>query len=343
MLIMTALKDISRLNGFTIKQVADQAGIPYTTLTSAATRPIEHWNPVLKVAVANVLNISINEFENSMKGRVMSPFIKWVGGKRQLLPELVKYLPHGFNKYYEPFVGGGALFLRITPKEAVINDYNEELVNVWEVVRDDLSNLLSLLKGHQDNDSKDYYLNVRSVDRDGRIINMTNTERAARFIYLNKAGYNGLWRVNSNGQNNVPYGSHKKLNLLSPSLKNISNYLNNNNIKLLTGDFEKSVADAKKDDFVYFDPPYIPVNQTSKFTNYTKNGFGLVQQQQLRDLAINLASRGVNVMLSNSDTSLVHNLYANKIFKIHHVKAMRYVNSNIAKRGKVGEVIITTY
>ncbi|OBU97232.1 DNA methyltransferase [Lentilactobacillus parabuchneri] len=278
-----------------------------------------------------------------MNGRALSPFIKWVGGKRQLLPSLVSYLPESYNHYYEPFVGGGALFLRLAPKVASINDFNEELTNTWQVVKNNLDGLKQTLQVHQANDSKEYYLNIRSADRDERLVKMTNTQRAARFIYLNKAGYNGLWRVNSHGQNNVPYGSHKNLNLLSESLDTVSQYLNDNSITITTGDYQSAVQNAVQNDLVYFDPPYVPVNLTSSFTTYTKTGFGEVQQRQLRDLALTLAKRGVKVMLSNSDTELVHQLYADPVFKLHQVQAKRFVNSNAKKRGNVGELIITTY
>lgn len=195
----------------------------------------------------------------------------------------------------------------------------------------------------QNKDSKEYYLKVRSYDRDGSILKMSDVERAARFIYLNKAGYNGLWRVNSKGQNNVPYGSHKTLNLIGSSLRADSNYLIRNNVFISSLDYKQAVKNAQSGDFVYFDPPYIPVNLTSNFTSYTKNGFGMIQQEQLRDLAVSLTKRGVLVMLSNSDTVLTRELYDGKYFKIHSVKAMRFINSKSSGRGKVGELVITNY
>lgn len=340
---MAALKDITKLNGLTLKQLATWAKIPYTTLMSTAERPVNEWKPEIRRMVANTLKMDLPEFEKAMNGDVLSPFIKWVGGKRQLLPSLVSFLPERYNRYYEPFIGGGALFLRLAPHIATINDFNEELTNTWNVVKNDLTGLKMILEEHQNNDSKEYYLKVRSADRDERLIKMTNTERAARFIYLNKAGYNGLWRVNSHGQNNVPYGSHKKLNLLSKTLDADSRYLNENHITITTGDYHDSVQGAQNGDLVYFDPPYVPVNLTSSFTTYTKSGFGQVQQEQLRDLALNLAERGVHVMLSNSDTIMVHELYRDPHFTLHSVQAKRFVNSNGARRGNIGELIITTY
>lgn len=340
---MAVLKEITKLNGLTLKQLSIESQIPYTTLASTAQKPIHDWSPNIKSAVAGALKMDSSAFESAMEGEVLSPFIKWVGGERQLLPSLVNFLPEHFNHYYEPFVGGGALFLRLAPRVARINDFNEELTNTWQVVKNDLAGLKQYLQQHQINDSKEYYLNIRSADRDERLVNMTPTQRAARFIYLNKAGYNGLWRVNSHGQNNVPYGSHKTLNLLPNSLDTVSKYLNHNKIEITTGDYQKAVKNATKDDLVYFDPPYVPVNLTSSFTTYTKTGFGQVQQEQLRNLALKLAKNGIKVMLSNSDTELVHQLYADPVFRLHEVQARRYVNSNAKKRGNVGELIITTY
>lgn len=341
---MNELKELAKLNGFTQNQLARSADIEYTTLLSMAKTPVSHWNQRYKDSIANTLDMTMADFENSMSGHFMSPFVKWVGGKRQLLPELVKRMPKdGYNKYYEPFVGGGALLLRLSPQNAVINDSNTELINAWKSVRDNLDRLSELLLHHENEDTKEYYLDLRSTDRDGRITKMTSIERGARFIYMNKAGFNGLWRENSHGQNNVPYGSHKRLNLVPESLTSVSEYLNRSNIKIMNTDYRKAVLGAQTGDFVYFDPPYIPVNQTSSFTNYTKDNFGLVQHEQLRDTALELASKGVMVMLSNADVPLIKDLYEDKIFKIHHVQANRSINSNGSKRGKVGEVIITTY
>jgi DNA adenine methylase len=272
-----------------------------------------------------------------------TPFIKWVGGKRQLLTELTAYYPQHFNRYFEPFIGGGASLLNLCPQKAVINDFNGELVNAWQTVKEQPEDLIKLVENHAASDSKEYYLDIRMADRDGRLTKMSSVERAARFIYLNKAGFNGLWRVNSKGQNNVPYGAHKKVNVPVDAIQNDHHYLANHDVRILQGDYRDAVADAKENDFVYFDPPYIPVNQTAAFTSYTKNGFGLAQQEELRDLALELAHRGVKVMLSNSDVPLIDELYADSQFRIHHVQARRSVNSNGDKRGKVGEVIITTY
>lgn len=340
---MAILKDVAELNGLTMKQLSELSGIKYTTLVSTSKKDITSWTPEIKIKVSETLKMNVRSFESIMHGDVLSPFIKWVGGKRQLLPQLIDSLPPKYNTYFEPFIGGGALLLRLAPSHAVINDFNDELTNTYIQIRDNLEQVVTLLKQHQSNDSKDYYLDIRSADRDERFIKMSGAQRAARFIYLNKAGYNGLWRVNSKGQNNVPYGSHKKLNLISKSLNADSQYLKNNDVTIKTGDYRDAVKQAKSGDLVYFDPPYIPLNPTSSFTTYTRDGFGMIQQKQLRDLALELSKKNVQVMLSNSDTALTRDLYKDSVFRIKEVQAMRYVNSKANGRGKVSELIITNY
>lgn len=338
------LNELVKLNGYTMRQFAEETDIPYTTLMSFSKTPYDSWKDEYQNAIAVALDMSIQELAEEMNNKVLSPFIKWVGGKRQLLPHLIKLMPkEPIKTYYEPFIGGGAFLLRLAPKNAVINDFNPELAVTWESVKDNPEELYKLLYIHQESDTKEYYLDIRLADRDERITTMTKVERAARFIYMNKAGYNGLWRVNSKGQNNVPYGGHKKLNLQSKGIQHVSDYLKENDVTILNGDYKDAVKTADTGDFVYFDPPYIPVTLTASFTSYTKDEFGLVQQKQLRDTALELAKRGVNVMLSNADVPLIEELYDDEIFKIHHVLANRFVNSKASGRGKVGEVIITTY
>ncbi|ARY93008.1 MULTISPECIES: DNA adenine methylase [Lacticaseibacillus] len=274
----------------------------------------------------------------------LTPFIKWVGGKRQLIGEIDRFLPKSYKTYFEPFLGGGALFLHLTPHEAVVNDLNTELINTWQVVKDAPTKLMELLTVHQQNNSKDYYLNIRRMDRDGRITGLTPAQRAARFIYLNKTGFNGLWRVNSHGQNNVPYGRYKAPLVADERIFAVSQYLNRNSVSLLNTDFTDAVATASEGDFVYFDPPYIPSTATAAFTSYTSSGFGLEQQQKLRDTFQRLTGRGVLAMLSNSDTRLTRELYADiPEIHIHQVRANRAINSDATKRGRVNELIITNY
>ena len=204
----------------------------------------------------------------------LQPFTKWTGGKRQLLGELRSYMPENYNRYFEPFVGGGALFFDLAPEQAVINDFNEELINAYRQIKDKPVDLIDLLLGHKENNSKDYYLELRAADRDGRLASMTDVERAARILYMLRVDFNGLYRVNSKNQFNVPYGRYKNPKIVDVDLiHQISGYLNENDIEILQTDFADAVAGAQTGDFVYFDPPYIPLNETSSFTSYTHEGF----------------------------------------------------------------------
>lgn len=209
----------------------------------------------------------------------LKPFTKWVGGKRQLLPEISKLIPNKFNCYFEPFVGGGALLFELSPKKAVINDNNSELILAYKVIKDDVESLILELNKHKANNSKEYYLDLRSADRDGRIDTMNDVERAARILYMLRVNYNGLYRVNSKNQFNVPYGKYKNPKILDEeNLRNISNYFNTNDVLILNDTFENAVKTAKKGDLVYFDPPYVPLSITESFTGYTAAGFGYKEQ-----------------------------------------------------------------
>ncbi len=272
----------------------------------------------------------------------LKPFTKWTGGKRQLLTELMDLIPREFNRYYEPFVGGGALLFELTPERATINDFNEDLILAYKVIRDNVEELINLLEIHKKNNSKDYYLDLRATDRDGRLEEMKDTEKAARLLYMLRVNFNGLYRVNSKNQFNVPYGRYKNPKIVDKELLySISEYLNNNDIEILSGDFEDAVAIAKEGDFVYFDPPYAPVSSTSSFTSYTNEGFDESEQERLRDVFVDLKNKGVNVMLSNSDVKLIQDLYSDiPGIDIRVVKANRMINSNASKRGAINELII---
>ena len=251
-------------------------------------------------------------------------------------------LKNEFNTYFEPFVGGGAFLFNLAPEKAVINDFNEDLVNLYRIVKSDPENLLKILEKHAENNSKEYYLQLRELDRSDAIDKLSNVEKAARILYMLKVDFNGLYRVNKKNQFNVPYGSYKNPNIANrENILSVSNYFNRSNIEILNGDFEQAVENAKKDDFIYFDPPYVPLNPTSDFTSYTSEGFNISDQERLRDLFFSLSANGVNVMLSNSDVDLVRNMYKNA--NIHSVQANRFINSKSDKRGKIGEVIITNY
>ena len=275
-----------------------------------------------------------------LKGK---PFVKWAGGKRQILDKLIKYVPEDFNTYYEPFVGGGALFFELSPKNAVINDSNEELINVFRCIKDEekLTKMCNELNHHEANHSEEYYYKIRNIDRDKNKFNrLSDYKRAARTIYLNKTCFNGLYRVNSKGEFNVPFGKKLKVNTYEgQNIGIIHAYLNFNNIKILSIDFEEAVKDAKEGDFIYFDPPYD--SDTYTFNSYTEDGFSKDEQIRLSNVFKNLSDRGCYVMLSNHNTVLINELY--KDFYIHKITAKRNINSNGKKRGKVEEVIITNY
>lgn len=272
----------------------------------------------------------------------LQPFTKWTGGKRQLLPIIKSLMPDNYNNYFEPFVGGGALFFELSPDKAVINDFNNELINCYRQIKKYPQKLIELLTKHQENNSKEYYLKLRSADRDNRIDKITNIERAARIMYMLRVDFNGLYRVNSKNQFNVPYGRYKNPKIVDSDLiLSISQYLNSNNIKILTGDFEKAIQDVTVGDFVYFDPPYIPLSETSAFTSYTHEGFTYEDQVRLRDCFKKLDEKGAFLMLSNSSSPLVEELY--KDFNIHKVEVTRTNGAKTSSRGKISEIIVTNY
>ncbi|NEQ39002.1 MAG: DNA adenine methylase [Okeania sp. SIO3I5] len=281
------------------------------------------------------------------KNPVIKPFLKWAGGKRQLLPELTKYIDQkSFNKhtYYEPFIGGGALLFELQPTRAVISDKNKELINCYEVVKDSLDSLIKELRKYQEHNSADYFYKIRDLDRSPKYKNLSKVKRAARIIYLNKTCYNGLFRVNSQGQFNVPFGRYKKPNILDEAvLKAVSKYLNESEVKILNVDFAKAVKDAKKDDFIYFDPPYDPVSDTASFTGYDINGFNKDEQKRLKEVFDELTDRGCQVILSNSQTDFIMDLYQDYRDKIQVVRAARSINSKGLKRGKVDEILVLNF
>lgn len=271
------------------------------------------------------------------------PFVKWAGGKRQIMDKLKKYVPDEFNTYYEPFVGGGALLFELSPKNAVINDSNEELMNVYSVLCDEVKfkKMCNVLNHYEKNHSEEFFYDIRNKDRNKNSYErLSDYTKAARTIYLNKACFNGLYRVNKKNEFNVPFGKKNKVNTYDGgNLISVSNYLTMNNIKILCTDFEESVSTAKEGDFVYFDPPYD--SDTHTFNSYTEDGFGKEEQIRLAKSFKYLDEKKVYVMLSNHNTTLVRELY--KDYNIHLIEAKRNINSNGKKRGKVEEVIITNY
>lgn len=266
------------------------------------------------------------------------PIVKWVGGKRQLMFELLKNMPKSYNRYFEPFIGGGALFFELQPENAYISDMNEELINLYSVVKNKVYDLIQDLCKHEV--SKEYFLQIRNLDRTKKYQKFSDVERASRFIYLNRTCFNGLYRVNSQGQFNVPFGNYKNPRIIDENnLLNCSQLLQNTEIRC--ADFSEILNKVKRNDFVYFDPPYVPINETSNFTSYTKEGFDVDLQFKLRDICDELDSMGVKFMLSNSDTKLVNELYAD--YEIKKVFASRAINVNADGRGKITEVLVRNY
>lgn len=266
------------------------------------------------------------------------PIVKWVGGKRQLMFELLKNMPKTYNRYFEPFIGGGALFFELQPQNAYISDMNEELINLYTVVRDDVYELIDDLNKHKV--SKEYFMGIRNIDRTKEYQNWSDVKKASRFIYLNRTCFNGMYRVNSQGQFNVPFGNYKNPRIVdTENLINCSKLLKNTEI--CCADFSEILNKVQKGDFVYFDPPYVPLNETSSFTSYTKDGFDLDMQFKLRDVCDELDSKGIMFMLSNSDTKLVNELYSN--YEIKKVFASRAINANPNGRGKITEVLVKNY
>lgn len=274
------------------------------------------------------------------KDKLMKPFLKWAGGKRQLLQQIRKYLPKQIDTYYEPFVGGGAVLFDLQPKVAVINDVNVELINTYSVVRSDINSLVVTLSRHRN--ERDYFYSLRELDRSSDFYELSSIERAARLIYLNKTCYNGLFRVNHRGQFNVPFGAYKNPNIVNEkTLRAVHQYFSSNRIEFLNVDFNEAVSSANEGDFVYIDPPYDPVSGTASFTGYSLDGFGKKEQLRLKKTFDDLTERGCKVMLSNSATEFIADLY--KDYHVIIVKANRAINSDSAKRGKIDEVLIMNY
>jgi DNA adenine methylase len=273
--------------------------------------------------------------ETALDGDV-GPIVKWVGGKTRLLPALLSRLPATYGRYFEPFAGGAALFFRLRPRAAVLNDFNADLVATYRAVARDADAVIRRLDVHRRHHAEAHYYDVRARWND-RAVSWSAVDRAAAFIYLNKTCFNGLWRVNRGGAFNVPMGRYVDPPICVPdALRAASRVLARADLR--TGDYRAAVADAAAGDLVYFDPPYDPVSTTASFTSYTKAAFGPDQQRELAELARGLVARGCKVVLSNSDTPFVRSLY--KGFRVDRVQCARAINCNAAKRGDVDEVIV---
>lgn len=267
------------------------------------------------------------------------PILKWAGGKWKLCPQYKQLgvipKPTEYNRYFEPFLGGAAVFLYIEPEKAFLSDSNEDLINVYINVRDNLEELLELLKFHKQNHSKKYYYQIRREWREG-----SDNERAAKLIYLNKTCFNGLYRVNAKGEFNVPMGDYKRPSIVNEkNLRAFSKIIENTQLRIK--DYRKAVSYAREGDFIYLDPPYQPLSETSSFTSYTKEGFGLEDQQKLREVFGKLVQRGCLVLESNSNAKEIHQLYEG--FHLTPVMAPRFINAKGSGRKPIQELAITNF
>ncbi len=286
-----------------------------------------------------------NQIDDALTPKA-KPFVKWVGGKRQLLQQFQDmgvFPPKGFDSnthtYFEPFVGGGAVFFELLSHRAYLSDVNGELVTTYNVIKDDVDSLIDSLKKHSYD--KEHYYRMREKDPS----TLSDVEIASRFIFLNRTGFNGLYRVNKSGKFNVPFGDSKNPRICDEvNLKKVSEALRG--VHINKEDYKTVLKRAKKGDFVYFDPPYHPVSKTAAFTSYTSNGFGEKEQIELRDTFVELHKRGCFVMLSNSDAPFIRKIYSeikDKNITIHTVSAGRAINSKGSGRGKISEVLVVNY
>jgi DNA adenine methylase len=271
------------------------------------------------------------------------PFLKWAGGKRQLLEQFGLLYPQTFERYIEPFVGSAAVFFgireRVDLRFAALSDNNEELINCYRAVRDDVEGLIRRLRTHKKRHHEElpaHYYAVRDLDPS----RLSSVQRAARLIYLNKAGYNGLYRVNAEGRYNVPVGSYKDPPICDPELLRAASVALQD-VRIDVRDFESWLADARSGDFFYIDPPYVPLSKTANFTSYVPGGFGPDEQSRLASFVAGLNKRGARFMVSNSDTALVRELYRG--FEMRRVRARRAINSNGKARGRISELVIMNY
>lgn len=271
----------------------------------------------------------------------LSPILKWAGGKRQLLPQIMPLIPNDINRYYEPFVGAGAVLFELQPKRAIINDLNSELINVYQVIKDNPDELIGLLTQYDDAHCKEHYYLLRDIDRNQQAFAMlTPIEKAARTIYLNRTCYNGLYRVNKAGYFNTPMGHNSTIQIVNEEgIRAISDYLNTNDIRILNTDYKTAVRWIRNTDFVFLDPPYYPTNR-DYFTRYDASPFGVDEQSQLKQFCDGLNNRGIRFIQTNSDCDEVRELYHN--YHLQVVNVNRFINADVAGRTAT-ELIITNY
>lgn len=275
------------------------------------------------------------------KNKLVAPVLKWVGGKRQLLGTLTPLLPQRITTYCEPFVGGGALLFDLQPNTAYVNDINGDLIRVYNVIKSDVESLITAL--HEYKNEADFFYAVRDWDRDKeKYSSLSDVQKAARILYLNKTCYNGLFRVNNSGEFNSPFGNYRNPNIVNaPTLRAVNSYLNTATVHLSSTDYAEVLKTLPKGTFVYLDPPYDPVSDTSSFTGYSKGGFTRNDQIRLRECCDDLNARGLKFMLSNSATDFIKEQYS--AYHITVVQAKRAVNSDSTKRGEVDEVVVRNY
>lgn len=277
-----------------------------------------------------------------MSNSSIAPFVKWAGGKRQLIPQIRERMPEQFNNYYEPFVGGGAVIFELLPENAVINDINRALINAYQMICDypqEFLQEINRLDAEMWEDGKEYYYSLREQYNDKLMRDEFDVEIAALFVFINKHCFNGLYRVNGKGLFNVPYNNSRRSSVDEQSIMEISEYLRN--VTIISGDFEAACEGANAGDFVFIDSPYAPLNPTS-FESYTKEGFDIESHRRLANLFDELTARGCYCMLTNHNTELINELYGNKGYTIDVVSVKRMINSDASNR--VGEeVIICNY
>ena len=277
-----------------------------------------------------------------MKNLSVTPFVKWAGGKRQLLTQIRERMPEKYDRYYEPFVGGGAVVFELLPKKAIINDINQSLVNAYRQICDkpeEFINTVNQLDSEMWEDGKAYYCSLRQLYNKKLMRAEFDVELAALFVFINKHCFNGLYRVNGKGLFNVPYNNSRKSSIDKDSILAVSKYLKN--VIIMDGDFENACKEAKTGDFIFIDSPYVPLNPTS-FESYTKEGFDIESHKRLANLYDELTARGCYCMLTNHNTDLIRELYGDKGYRIDVVSVRRSINSDASKR--VGEeVIICNY
>lgn len=272
----------------------------------------------------------------------VSPFIKWAGGKRQLLPQIEERMPQNYNNYYEPFIGGGAVLFNFQPENAVINDINRALINTYRQIRDVPNDFMQQLQSLDESmweDGREYYYSLRERYNEKLILEEYDMELSTLFVFLNKHCFNGLYRVNSKGLFNVPYNNSRRVSFVEEDILDTSEYLRN--INIVEGDFQIACNDAREGDFIFLDSPYAPVNPTS-FESYTKEGFDIESHRRLAELFHELTERGCRCMLTNHNTELIEELYGNRRYRMDVVTVRRSINANANNR--VGqEIIICNY